>query len=91
MGILILSLFNSTFAAPVKNQVEVVAYSFRHLANNGYHFMYELSDGQSRDELGIFENVDGKLLLQVTGTYTYVGDDSKIYTVSYTADKNGKY
>lgn len=87
---MIICIFNSTVASPVKNQAEVIVYSFRHLANNGYHFMYELSDGQSRDEFGIFEMVDGKLLLRVTRTYTYIGDDNKFYTVSYIANENGK-
>jgi hypothetical protein len=73
-----------------KNQVYVIKNEYKLLPNNGYHFVYELSDGQSRDELGTFEEVDGKLILRVIGRYTFYGSNNKFYTVDYTADENGE-
>lgn len=51
---------------------------------------YETSDGQKRDEVGFFRD-DEKLgkLLNVRGSYTYIGDDGKQRVVRYTADENG--
>lgn len=83
-----LLVINLVTPAPLndkKDQPKIVQYKFRQLPNNGYHFIYELSDGQSRDEFASFE--DG--ILRITGTYSYIGDDKKTYTVQYTADENG--
>jgi len=72
-------------SAPVDNNVEVVRNEYKLLPDNGYHFGYELSDGQVREENGsIGENGD----LQVDGWFTYF-EDGKEYRVDYNADSNG--
>jgi hypothetical protein len=68
-----------------KEQAQVVTYKYNQLPNNGYHFAYELSDGQIRDEFATFD--DG--ILRIKGIYSYIGDDGKNYVVQYTADENG--
>lgn len=49
-------------------------------------FSYETSDGQKRDENGGF-NADGVWVVQ--GSYSFIGDDGKEYTVNYVADDKG--
>lgn len=48
---------------------------------------YETSDGQTREEVGYFS--DGENLLNVRGSYSYIGDDGKLVKVNYVADENG--
>lgn len=89
--VLSIIFYNLIICAPIngnKSQPQIIKYSYRHLPNNGYHFIYELSDGQSRDEFGSFDNEAG--ILRITGIYTYIGEDNKLYTVQYTADENGR-
>ena len=50
---------------------------------------YDLTDEQSRAEEGKLVQVGDKQVLRVIGTYSFVGDDGKIYKVNYAADENG--
>ncbi|XP_059613697.1 larval cuticle protein 65Ag1-like [Phlebotomus argentipes] len=60
---------------------------------NGYDFSYSTIDGQSRDEHGeILPLKDGENeieVLEVRGSYSFTGDDNRIYTVNYVAGING--
>lgn len=53
-------------------------------------YSYETEDGQVREEMGIIMNpgTPNEELL-VMGRYSYTGNDENVYTVMYTADKNG--
>ncbi|XP_059612611.1 endocuticle structural glycoprotein SgAbd-5-like [Phlebotomus argentipes] len=62
--------------------------------DKGYDFSYSTSDGQSRDEHGEFHrknygDTDDDEYLEVRGSYSFIGDDNRIYTVHYTAGVNG--
>lgn len=48
-----------------------------------------MSDGQYRKEKGMLKKVGQKSIMSVTGEYTFIGTDLKIYKVTYTADENG--
>lgn len=88
----ILISISSIICAPIdkkKEEPKIIRYEYKQLPNNGYHFVYELSDGQIRDEFATFEEVDGELLLRITGYYSYISSDNKTHTVEYTADENG--
>lgn len=55
-----------------------------------YYCRYETSDGTKKREEGQLKNVGtDDEAMAVQGTYEYVGDDGKVYRVSYTADENG--
>lgn len=73
-----------------KQQPEVLRYEFKQLPYDGYYFLYELSDGQSRSEYGYFDDVNGVLTLNIVGSYSFIGTDDKKHTVKYTANENGK-
>ncbi|XP_017877140.2 flexible cuticle protein 12-like [Ceratina calcarata] len=56
----------------------------------GYHFSYEQSDGQKREETAELKNegTDDESL-DVTGSFTFTSPDGHTYRVDYTADKDG--
>lgn len=51
---------------------------------NGYSYSYDTSNGIHADENGIVDNGT-----KAQGSYSYIGDDGKLYSVIYTADENG--
>lgn len=51
--------------------------------------MYELSDGQYKDEYGSFQQIGDQLVLVITGKYEYRDEDGKEYSVRYTSDEKG--
>jgi len=63
----------------------VIRYEYEHLPDHGYRFVYELSDGQVREEEGIFD----KSVLVVNGHYAFTSTDGQEFRVDYTADENG--
>lgn len=68
------------------NKPQILQYEFNQIYNVGYKFLYKLSDGQSREEFGFY---DDQRIWHVEGFYSYKVDD-KEYIVNYTADKDGK-
>uniref|UniRef100_A0A2A4K0W8 Uncharacterized protein n=1 Tax=Heliothis virescens TaxID=7102 RepID=A0A2A4K0W8_HELVI len=51
---------------------------------NGYSYSFDTSNGIHADENGIVDNGT-----KAQGSYSYIGDDGKEYSVIYTADENG--
>ncbi|KAJ8717632.1 hypothetical protein PYW07_005562 [Mythimna separata] len=51
---------------------------------NGYSYSFDTSNGIHADESGIVDNGT-----KAQGSYSYIGDDGKVYSVIYTADENG--
>lgn len=72
-----------------EKSVEIVRYEYENFPDNSYRFVYETSDGQFKDEFGSFRVIGDKLVLAITGSYGYVGDDGKTYTVRYTSNEKG--
>lgn len=56
------------------------------MPDNAYHYLYETSDGQIKEETG---SVAENGILKVVGSYSYISDDGKTYSVRYTSDENG--
>ncbi|VVC96193.1 unnamed protein product [Leptidea sinapis] len=54
------------------------------LTPDGYLFNFDTSNGMHVKETGQESNGS-----KVKGSYSYIGDDGKIYKISYTADENG--
>ncbi|XP_026739811.1 cuticle protein 3-like [Trichoplusia ni] len=50
----------------------------------GYHYAYDTENGIQAEETGYEANG-----IQAAGSYSYTGDDGKVYSVRYTADANG--
>lgn len=58
--------------------------------NKFLYFSVDTSDGFQKEEQGEIKNAGtDEESLAVTGSYSYVGDDGKTYSVKYTADENG--
>ncbi|XP_034658687.1 endocuticle structural glycoprotein ABD-5 [Drosophila subobscura] len=75
-------------AAPADN-VQIVKLESQVLAD-GYNYAYETSDGSKQEQQATLKKLGPEEdALQVTGSYTYVGDDGQTYTVTYTANENG--
>lgn len=60
-------------------------YEFKKLSNDTFRIIYNQPDGQEREEFSVEK--DGHV--KTNGTYSYIGDDGKTYSVQYTADKKG--
>uniref|UniRef100_A0A1A9X156 Uncharacterized protein n=1 Tax=Glossina brevipalpis TaxID=37001 RepID=A0A1A9X156_9MUSC len=58
--------------------------------NGRHHYHYELSDGSKVTQDGYQKHIDaGHDGQAVEGKYSFIADDGKEYTVTYTADENG--
>ncbi|SPP85128.1 larval cuticle protein 65Ag1 [Drosophila guanche] len=75
-------------AAPADN-VQIVKLESQVLPD-GYSYAYETSDGSKQEQQATLKKLGPEEeALQVTGSYSYVGDDGQTYTVTYTANENG--
>ncbi|XP_017785730.1 PREDICTED: uncharacterized protein LOC108568893 [Nicrophorus vespilloides] len=64
---------------------KLLKYEFQNDGSGPYHFKYEQSDGQYREEEA--ELVSKEVV--VKGSFSFTAQDGKVYTVRYTADKDG--
>lgn len=83
----------SVIAAPQLNTNDITI--VRQEENNnigvdGYHYSYEQSDGQKKEETGELQNqgTDDEIIV-VRGSFSFMGADGKTYRVEYTADADG--
>ncbi|XP_064073856.1 putative uncharacterized protein DDB_G0282133 [Vanessa tameamea] len=51
---------------------------------DGYSYTFDTSNGIHGDESGIARNG-----VKAKGSYSYIGDDGKLYSIKYTADESG--
>ncbi|XP_015175390.1 PREDICTED: flexible cuticle protein 12-like [Polistes dominula] len=82
-----------TFGKPQGNPNDITIVKQEEVNNigvGGYHFSYEQSDGQKRDETAELKNegTDDEELA-VTGSFSFISPDGHTYRVDYTADKDG--
>ncbi|XP_059613915.1 flexible cuticle protein 12-like [Phlebotomus argentipes] len=75
---------------PIKdNEVKVLFREDSH-TETGYKYVYELSDGTGREEVGTIHNRGtDQEYLEVAGFYRYTGPDKYIYRVDYTSGPQG--
>ncbi|XP_072942635.1 endocuticle structural glycoprotein SgAbd-3-like [Epargyreus clarus] len=73
-----------------KNHAEILKFE-NEMNEQGYRYAYESSDGTKAEQEG--QIIPGEApeegSLQVSGSYSYIGDDGQTYTVTYTAGENG--
>ncbi|GLV39271.1 Cuticular protein 65Av [Carabus blaptoides fortunei] len=90
--ILFVIFLNTAFAKPqpVSEDAVIITYERESDESGGYRFSYQTSDLQSREEQGVIKNpgTDNEAL-SVTGSYSFLGTDSKMYRIFYMADENG--
>jgi len=86
---LVFALVAAAAAAP--QEVNILSQTFDQDDAGNYNFAYELDNGQRADAAGKAtagaEPETGTI--DVTGSYTFVGDDGITYTVSYQANEAG--
>ena len=77
-------------AAPQAEVTIVRQEESNNIGVGGYHFSYEQSDGQKREETAELkdEGTENEAL-SIVGSFSFVGPDGKTYKVDYTADKDG--
>ncbi|XP_066591333.1 flexible cuticle protein 12-like [Prorops nasuta] len=57
---------------------------------DGYHYGYELSNGESKQETAQLKTVGKEQAIVVSGSYSFVDPATNVkYTVEYTADETG--
>ncbi|XP_076276864.1 cuticular protein 28 [Lasioglossum baleicum] len=91
--IIFVAAIAGALAAPQGNPNDVTIIKQEESNNigvGGYHFSYEQSDGQKREETAELKNegTDDEAL-DVTGSFTFTSPDGHTYRVDYTADKDG--
>ncbi|XP_011692965.1 PREDICTED: flexible cuticle protein 12-like isoform X1 [Wasmannia auropunctata] len=86
----ILALIAGVLAAPQGDITIVKQEEVNNIGVGGYHFSYEQSDGQKREETAELKNegTDDEHLA-VVGSFSFVAPDGHTYRVDYTADENG--
>ena len=74
-----------------QSDVRVVSQRFDMDLAGNYEYSQELTDGQKVSEVGSVqpgsEPETGSITMQ--GSYEFIGDDGRTYTVTYVADDNG--
>ncbi|XP_037044845.1 flexible cuticle protein 12-like [Bradysia coprophila] len=92
MIIIFAALIAAVLAAPVddSNVAQVLRYENDNVGIEGFKYGFETSDGISRDEQGELTDVGtDEEAIQVRGQFSYTGPDGVLYTVVYTAGKQG--
>ncbi|KAI8040329.1 larval cuticle protein 65Ag1 [Drosophila gunungcola] len=57
---------------------------------DNYNYKFETSDGTKQEQHGSIKNLGPEEdVLQVAGSYSYLGDDGQTYAITYVADENG--
>ncbi|KYQ52841.1 Larval cuticle protein 8 [Trachymyrmex zeteki] len=89
----ILALIAGVLAAPQSNPNDITIVNQEEVNNigvGGYHFSYEQSDGQKREETAELKNEGTENeALSVVGSFSFIAPDGHTYRVDYTADENG--
>ncbi|KAH8380059.1 hypothetical protein KR009_008683, partial [Drosophila setifemur] len=76
-------------AYPAAPEAEIISLASEVTADE-YNYNYETSDGSKQEQHGHLKNLGPEEdVLQVAGSFSYQGDDGKLYSVTYTADENG--
>ncbi|XP_075156511.1 cuticular protein 11B [Haematobia irritans] len=70
-------------------QIPILRNDYTNDGNGHYNFGFETGNGIKRDENGQLNGPWPHGSLDVKGSYSYTGDDGKVYSVSYKADSNG--
>ncbi|CAH2075262.1 unnamed protein product, partial [Iphiclides podalirius] len=75
---------------PKEQEVQLVRFDSDNDGLGGYNFAFEQSDGTKKEEQGELRNA-GKEdeFIAVKGSYSWVGPDGVLYTITYIADENG--
>lgn len=78
-------------AAPAeKDVVPIVSQSMDIDPEGRFQWSYESGDGSKAAQNGDIKVVDKELAVGVhQGSFSYQGDDGKVYSVTYVADENG--
>ncbi|XP_055608268.1 flexible cuticle protein 12-like [Uranotaenia lowii] len=79
-------------AAPLDDSkdAQILKYENDNIGVDGYKFLFETSDGHSRQEQAELKRLaDDVEALVVRGSYSFTGPDGQVYTVNYIADENG--
>ncbi|XP_018334196.1 larval cuticle protein 16/17-like [Agrilus planipennis] len=70
--------------------VEIITMESELLPDGSFHYSFEGADGTKARQEGTLKYFDEKNAGEVVkGSYEYVGDDGKLYAVSYYADETG--
>lgn len=72
-----------------EEQIPILRHDFQQQETGEYNVEVEQGDGTAFSQRGhLIEGEDGPVVV-MTGSFRYIGDDGRTYTVSYTADEAG--
>ncbi|KAL1138383.1 hypothetical protein AAG570_008447 [Ranatra chinensis] len=75
--------------SPTRPPVPIVSLDNTVNHDGSYRYSYEGGDGTKAEQQGQLKNIGEDAGEVSSGSYSYVGDDGKTYSVSYTADETG--
>ncbi|CRL02972.1 CLUMA_CG016573, isoform A [Clunio marinus] len=77
-------------ASDDSSNAQILKYENDNIGIDGYNFAYETSDGVSRQESAVVNNLGSENEeIAVKGTITWTAPDGQVITLNYIADKNG--
>ncbi|XP_073953271.1 endocuticle structural glycoprotein SgAbd-3-like [Choristoneura fumiferana] len=84
------SYSSASASASASSQAQILRFD-NEINEDGFRYAYETSDGTKAEQEGrvIPGAAPEEGSLQVSGSYSYVGDDGQTYSITYTADENG--
>merc|ERR1712106_502086 len=90
--IVLCAVVAAAFAAPQNDpEVRILSQSFDQDDQGSYQFAYELYNGQRAEEAG--RSIPGPEpetgSIDISGSYSFVGDDGVTYSVTYTSNEGG--
>lgn len=85
------AVFGAAIQQPeLKEEVPILSQDLEIEPKGKFRYSYETGDGTKSFLEGEVKEVENEEFVNVVrGSYTYVGDDGKTYTVNYVADENG--
>merc|ERR1712106_639611 len=91
MKLIVLCAMVAAAVAAPQNEVQILSQSFDQDDQGSYQFAYELDNGQRAEEAG--RSIPGPEpetgSIDISGSYSFVGDDGVTYSVTYTSNEGG--
>merc|ERR1712106_1295056 len=88
--IVLCAMVAAALAAP-QNEVQILSQAFDQDDQGSYQYAYELDNGQRAEEAG--RSIPGSEpetgSIDISGSYSFVGDDGVTYSVTYTSNEGG--
>lgn len=84
-----LALFAVAFAAPQKQEIEIISQENNINPDGSYAWSYKTGNGINAEEQGNLKNGPEGDYISAQGSFAYTADDGSPISLTYVADENG--